>query len=64
MTRKLCPVCHGTGKIRNPKDTGNVIAFDKFIVCPNCNGDGFVGIPDNPIFKKSFYKFKEKNEKM
>lgn len=56
MTRKICPVCNGRGRIRNPKArTGTYIPYDNEIECPNCQGEGFVGIPDNISPKRNFY---------
>ena len=49
MTRKICPTCHGRGKIPNPK--GNMYISE--IDCPNCNGEGFVGMPDVLPIRKS-----------
>jgi len=60
MTRKICPVCNGIGKIKNPKANGEVIPYDKWIICPNCSGEGFVGIPDNLLIKKPFYNIENK----
>ena len=61
MTRNICPVCNGKGKIRNPKKGKFQIPYDNDITCPNCNGEGFVGIPDNFPIKKPFYKTNNKN---
>ena len=52
MTRRICPTCSGRGKIRNPKTTDGSIPYIKDITCPNCQGEGFVGLP----IKKRFYK--------
>ena len=54
MTRKICPICNGKGKINNPKGNGKAIYLPE-IECPNCNGEGFVGMPDNVPIKKSIY---------
>jgi len=56
MTRNVCPVCHGRGTIRNPKSNVEVIPYNKDMTCPNCNGKGFVGVPDNLPFTKPFYR--------
>jgi hypothetical protein len=32
-----------------------MVLYNKDITCPNCQGEGFVGIPDN-LPKKSFYR--------
>jgi len=45
MVRKQCSVCGGSGKIRNP--TNDSYYSDK-IICPNCQGEGFVGYPEVP----------------
>lgn len=58
MTRKVCSVCNGRGKIPNPRGEGKAIYLPE-IECLNCNGEGFVGIPDNLIkkpFKIPFYR--------
>lgn len=55
MTRKHCTVCNGKGKIQNPKGIGKAIYLSE-IECPNCDGEGFVGAPDNLPIKKSIYK--------
>lgn len=49
MTKKICPLCNGEGKIRNPKDK-----YGGRIICPNCQGEGFVGLADNPFIKNKF----------
>lgn len=58
MTRKICPVCDGRGKIRNPKVAEGYTPFDKDITCPNCQGEGFIGLPDVLPIKKPFYRTK------
>lgn len=47
MTRTICPVCNGKGRIPNPKSLGGEVPFCREITCPNCQGEGFIGIPDN-----------------
>ena len=42
--------------IRNPRDTGEVIPYNKTITCPNCGGEGFVGTPENPGKRKLYYR--------
>ena len=48
MVRKHCSVGHGRGKIPNPKGEGKVI-YTPEITCPNCNGEGFVGVPEEKL---------------
>lgn len=54
MTKSICPLCLGKGTIINPKRKGDNM------VCPNCQGEGFVGFPDNyPIrLPKPIYWYK------
>ena len=47
MTRKICPTCAGKGKIPNTKKSQFEIPYNSEITCPNCQGEGFVGIADN-----------------
>lgn len=58
MTRTICPVCNGRGKIKNPKISEYEIPYNKDIECPNCQGEGFIGVPDNISIKKKFYSKK------
>ena len=59
MTRRLCPICNGKGKIINPKVGEYDLPYDRSITCPNCNGEGFIGFPDNPFsIKKRFMSYK------
>ena len=61
MTRNICPVCNGKGKIRNPKGMYEIPYCDE-ITCPNCQGSGFIGIPDNFPFKKIKYEIIEQEK--
>lgn len=63
MTRKHCEVCNESGRIQDPKGIGKAIYLQD-IECPNCNGEGFVGIADNFPMKKSIYdKYTSNNDK-
>ena len=50
MTREYCPTCGGKGTIPNLRANGKALYLPE-IECPNCNGEGFIGLPDN-LFKK------------
>lgn len=39
MTRR-CPVCEGTGKIKEKDEQGNTVE----VVCPMCDGSGFLNV--------------------
>jgi len=56
MTRRICPVCHGKGTIDNPKEKSETMMYcgpnGEYYpqrTCPNCNGEGFIGLADNLI---------------
>lgn len=51
--RTHCQVCGGKGRITNPECYGQFMAYcgpngerAPTIVCPNCQGERFVGTPD------------------
>ena len=54
--RKKCGVCFGKGQVDNPKYYGQMMGYCgpngercPQMNCPNCQGQGWVGIPDNTI---------------
>lgn len=55
MVRKHCEVCGGKGTIKDPKGNGKAIYLPE-MTCPNCDGEGFIGVPENISIKKPFYR--------
>lgn len=52
--RKLCPVCNGKGRVPDPTIEGPWCYAGPngerwpMVICQNCWGEGWVGVPDNP----------------
>lgn len=57
MTRSICKTCLGKGSLPNPKNNG-MTRYSNDMKCPNCNGEGFVGVPDNLFNKNQMDRFR------
>lgn len=57
MTRSICKTCLGKGSLPDPKNNGMTRYCDD-MTCPNCDGEGFVGVPDNLFKRNTMDKFR------
>lgn len=57
MVRTICSVCNGRGKITKWLKSLEETHLSE-VTCPNCQGEGFVGVPENFPINKSPYRTK------